>query len=79
MPTVVRPVRRIFSRTSRVEARRIADILRKEGGSDRADHIKIAVLLGSVAAAAVAGILLRFRSRTYRRIEEEASDDDELI
>ena len=44
-------------------------------GSDRDDHVKIAVLAGSLAAAAIAAVILRLRNRTYRRIQE-AEDAD---
>ena len=38
-------------------------------GSDRDDHVKIAVLAGSVLAAALSGALLRVRNGTYRRLD----------
>lgn len=38
--------------------------------SGRDDHVKVAVLTGSVLAAVVAGALLRTRDAAYRRIEE---------
>jgi NhaA family Na+:H+ antiporter len=37
-------------------------------GSEREEHVKVAVLVGSVAAAALAAILLRARNRRYARI-----------
>ncbi|MEJ7647453.1 MAG: Na+/H+ antiporter NhaA [Nakamurella sp.] len=41
------------------------------------DHVKVGVLLGSLAAAVLATIILRIRNATYRRIcEEEERDDD---
>ncbi len=41
------------------------------------DHVKIAVLTGSVVAAVLASVLLRLRNRRYRLMcEEEARDDD---
>ncbi len=47
------------------------------GNSEADDHVKIAVLAGSVAAAVLAGILLRLRNRRYRAIcEEEELDTD---
>ena len=47
------------------------------GNSAADDHVKIAVLTGSVAAAMFAGILLRMRNRRYRAMcEEEARDAD---
>jgi NhaA family Na+:H+ antiporter len=46
-------------------------------GSQRDDHVKIAVLTGSVVASTLGAILLRARSRAYRRIaEQEAADTD---
>jgi NhaA family Na+:H+ antiporter len=43
----------------------------------RADHVKVAVLTGSVVAALLATVILRLRNRTYRRLwEEEAADRD---
>ncbi|CAN5130343.1 Na+/H+ antiporter NhaA [soil metagenome] len=45
-------------------------------GSTR-DHVKVAVLTGSVAASLLAAALLRSRNRTYKRIEaEERVDTD---
>ena len=38
-------------------------------GSDRDDHVKIAVLAGSVLAAALSGALLRVRNGSYHRLE----------
>ena len=46
-------------------------------GSVRDEHVKVAVLTGSVTASVLAAIILRLRNRTYRRIaEEEAVDLD---
>jgi NhaA family Na+:H+ antiporter len=46
-------------------------------GGDRDDHVKVAVLLGSLTAAALASIVLRLRNRTYRRLfEAEHVDRD---
>ena len=46
-------------------------------GSGRDDHVKVAVLFGSVLAAVLAAILLKARNRAYRRIElEESADSD---
>lgn len=39
-------------------------------GSERDDHVKIAVLTGSLTAAALAAVILTRRNRHYRRIEE---------
>lgn len=41
------------------------------------EHVKIAVLAGSLAAAAAAGVVLRLRNRAYRRIHRiETADRD---
>ncbi len=46
-------------------------------GSDRDDHVKLAVLVGSLVAAALASVVLRARNRVYATIAElEARDDD---
>ncbi|GAA3012558.1 Na+/H+ antiporter NhaA [Streptosporangium longisporum] len=46
-------------------------------GSERDDHVKVAVLVGSLTAALLAAVILRLRNRVYRRISEaEAADDD---
>ena len=45
------------------------------GSSEADDHVKIAVLAGSVAAALVAGILLRIRNKHYRELWEEENED----
>ncbi len=46
-------------------------------GSSQEDHVKVAVLAGSVLASLLAGGLLRSRNRAYRRIEQlETSDTD---
>ncbi|CAL9661140.1 Na(+)_H(+) antiporter NhaA [Streptomyces sp. enrichment culture] len=43
----------------------------------QAEHVKAAVLLGSLTAALLASVLLRRRNRVYRRLfEEEERDDD---
>jgi NhaA family Na+:H+ antiporter len=44
-------------------------------GSERDDHVKVAVLTGSLAAALLAAIILRLRNRTYRRIHDEENAD----
>lgn len=42
------------------------------------DHVKIAVLTGSLVAAVLAAVVLRLRNRRYRRLwEEENRDDDQ--
>lgn len=46
-------------------------------GTARDDHVKIAILVGSLTAALLASILLRIRNRRYRRIcEHEDIDTD---
>jgi NhaA family Na+:H+ antiporter len=46
-------------------------------GSDRDDHVKVAVLTGSLGAALLATVILRLRNRIYRRIHEaETADAD---
>jgi len=46
-------------------------------GSDRDEHVKVAVLAGSLVAAALAAAVLLRRNRTYRLIEEaEESERD---
>ena len=41
---------------------------------DRDDHAKVAVLLGSLTAAVLAGLILRARNRTYRRLYDAEPD-----
>jgi NhaA family Na+:H+ antiporter len=45
--------------------------------SGREEHVKIGVLVGSLAAAALASVLLRMRNRFYRNLFEEESRDDD--
>jgi NhaA family Na+:H+ antiporter len=46
-------------------------------GSARDDHVKVAVLTGSLVSALVASVVLRLRDRAYRRIAEiETADRD---
>jgi NhaA family Na+:H+ antiporter len=46
-------------------------------GTERDDHAKLGVLLGSLIAALSATVVLRLRNRHYRRLcEEEAADTD---
>ena len=46
-------------------------------GSERDDHVKVAVLTGSLVAALLAAVILRLRNRIYRRIwETETADRD---
>jgi NhaA family Na+:H+ antiporter len=44
-------------------------------GSPRDEHVKLAVLAGSVLAATLATVVLRARNRVYRRLEEAESVD----
>ena len=44
-------------------------------GSERDDHVKLAVLVGSLVAAVLASVVLRTRNRVYRRLAEEESLD----
>lgn len=44
-------------------------------GSERDDHVKVAVLTGSLLAAALATVVLRFRNAVYRRIEQAETID----
>ena len=46
-------------------------------GSDRDDHVKVAVLAGSLLAAVLASVVLRRRNTVYRRIEALESRDDD--
>ncbi|GAA4750913.1 Na+/H+ antiporter NhaA [Amnibacterium soli] len=46
-------------------------------GSERDDHVKVGVLLGSLTAAVLAAVVLRLRNRTYRRLHEEEQRDDD--
>ena len=47
------------------------------GGLDADDHVKVAVLTGSVAAAVLAAVLLRIRNRRYRALYDEENRDDD--
>ncbi|WP_133875942.1 Na+/H+ antiporter NhaA [Actinoplanes brasiliensis] len=44
-------------------------------GSESDDHVKVAVLLGSLAAALMATVVLRMRNRTYRQLYEAEQVD----
>ncbi|MBG6064523.1 Na+/H+ antiporter NhaA [Micromonospora ureilytica] len=44
-------------------------------GSERDDHVKVAVLAGSLTAALLATVILRLRNRTYRRIHDAETAD----
>lgn len=46
-------------------------------GTERDDHVKVAVLIGSLLAAALATVVLRIRNGVYRRIEEAETVDDD--
>ena len=46
-------------------------------GSERDEHVKVAILTGSLLAACLAAVVLRVRNRVHRRIhEEETADTD---
>ena len=45
--------------------------------SAQGEHVKVAVLTGSLIAAMLAAVLLRIRNRHYRAIETEESRDDD--
>ena len=50
-------------------------------GGERDDHVKVAVLLGSLIAAVLASVVLRTRNRVYRRIydaEQVDRDRDDI-
>ncbi|GAA1898191.1 Na+/H+ antiporter NhaA [Lapillicoccus jejuensis] len=46
-------------------------------GSPRDEHVKLAVLLGSLLAALLAAVVLRRRNRHYRLVEEREGVDDD--
>lgn len=49
-------------------------------GSARDDHVKVAILVGSLLAALLASMVLIRRNAAYRRIEElEGADSDEAV
>ena len=50
-------------------------------GAARDEHVKVAILVGSVTAAALAAVVLRLRNRVYRQIalEEERDDDGDGV
>ena len=48
------------------------------GTSERHDHVKFAVLVGSFTAALLATVVLRMRNRVYRRIHERETADTDL-
>jgi len=47
-------------------------------GSERDDHVKLGVLMGSLTAAVLASVVLRTRNRVYRRIALEETEDHDL-
>lgn len=47
------------------------------GDHTRADHVRIGVLFGTVAAAILATIVLRARNRVYRALDEAETRDDD--
>jgi NhaA family Na+:H+ antiporter len=49
-----------------------------EGDAALTDEVKAAVLAGSLIAAAVATVLLKFRNAKYRRLYEDEERDDDL-
>jgi NhaA family Na+:H+ antiporter len=44
--------------------------------SERDEHVKVAVLTGSLTAALLATVILRLRNRTYRRIHDAETVDE---
>ena len=44
-----------------------------EFGSAEGEHVKVAVLTGSVTASVLAAVILKSRDRAYRRIEKAAA------
>ncbi|KRE60840.1 Na+/H+ antiporter NhaA [Nostocoides sp. Soil756] len=46
-------------------------------GSERDEHVKLGILVGSVLAAALAAVVLRRRNAVYRRIHERETRDDD--
>ena len=46
-------------------------------GSPRDEHVKLAVLVGSLVSAVLASVVLRARNRVYRRLWELESRDDD--
>jgi NhaA family Na+:H+ antiporter len=46
-------------------------------GGDRDDHVKVAILTGSVLASVLAALLARSRNRAYRGIEEAETRDSD--
>ncbi|OQO89477.1 Na+/H+ antiporter NhaA [Saccharomonospora piscinae] len=48
-----------------------------DAADERSELVKIAVLCGSLLSAAVAAVVLRLRNRTYRRIHEKETRDED--
>jgi NhaA family Na+:H+ antiporter len=46
-------------------------------GSERDDHVRLGILLGSVLAALLAAVVLRLRNRHYKQIEADETRDDD--
>ena len=46
-------------------------------GSERDDHVRLGILLGSVLAALLAAVVLRLRNRHYQQIEADETRDDD--
>ncbi|MEP6651094.1 MAG: Na+/H+ antiporter NhaA [Lapillicoccus sp.] len=46
-------------------------------GSERDDHVRLGILVGSVVSALLAAVVLRLRNRHYRRMEAEETRDDD--
>ena len=46
-------------------------------GSERDDHVRLGILVGSVLAALLAAVVLRLRNQHYRRIEADETRDDD--
>ena len=48
-----------------------------DAGTTTADHAKVGILVGTLASALVAAVLVKSRDRAYRRIvEQEEADTD---
>ncbi|MEO7236273.1 MAG: Na+/H+ antiporter NhaA [Lapillicoccus sp.] len=48
------------------------------GMSERDEHVRVGILVGSALAAVLAAVVLRQRNRHYRRIDEDEARDDDL-
>jgi Na+:H+ antiporter, NhaA family len=46
-------------------------------GSERDDHVRLGILVGSVLSALLAAVVLRLRNRHYRRVEADETRDDD--